>query len=136
MKLFLNGIFSYNMNFHISLTHEGKYSPSWSSRSQMFFKIGGSQKFRKFYRKTPVLVSLLNKFVGLKACNFTKKRHQHRCFLVKFAYFFTTLFLQNTAKAAFAHHANWLLFNREYWSYKDHNQKINPKNLYSSMILT
>ena len=29
-------------------------------------------KFREFYRKTPVLNSLFNKSVGLKACNFIR----------------------------------------------------------------
>ena len=38
-----------------------------------------SKKFRKFHRKTPVLKSLLNKVAGLKTCNFTNKRFQHRC---------------------------------------------------------
>ena len=37
-----------------------------------------SLKFRKFYRKTPVLQSLFNKVAGLKTCNFIKKRPQHR----------------------------------------------------------
>ena len=41
-------------------------------------------KFRKFYRKTPVLESL-----------FIKKRLQHRCFLVKFAKFLRTPILKN-----------------------------------------
>ena len=35
----------------------------------------------------PVLESLLNKVAGLKTCNFMKKRHQHRCFPVKFTKF-------------------------------------------------
>ena len=50
-----------------------------SSRSQMFFKIVVLKKFRKFYRKTLVLESLLTFFI--------KKRLQHRCFPVKFAKF-------------------------------------------------
>ena len=56
-----------------------------------------SQKFRKFHRKTPVLESLFNKAAGLKACNFIKKRLEHRCFPVKFAKFLRTTFLQNTS---------------------------------------
>ena len=31
--------------------------------------------------------TLFNKVTGLKICNFIKKRHQHRCFYVKFAKF-------------------------------------------------
>ena len=34
--------------------------------------------------KTPVLVSLFNKFARLKACNFIEVRLQHKCFPVKF----------------------------------------------------
>ena len=33
-------------------------------------------------KKTPVLDSLFNKFAGMKACKFIKKRLQHRCFPV------------------------------------------------------
>ena len=43
--------------------------------------------FCKFHRKTPVLESVFNKVAGLQACDFTKKRLQHKCFPVKFAKF-------------------------------------------------
>ena len=43
-----------------------------------------SKKFSKFHRKIPVLESL---FDGLQACNFIKKRLQHKWFPVKFAKF-------------------------------------------------
>ena len=38
----------------------------------------------------PVLESLFNKVTGLKACNFTKKRLQHRSFHVKFEKYLRT----------------------------------------------
>ena len=73
-----------------------------SSPSQTFFKIGALKKFRNIHRKTPVLESLFNKFAGLKASNFIKKRLQYRCFPL------------NTAKslraAFFIELLRWLLF--------------------------
>ena len=42
--------------------------------------------------KTSVLESLFNKFIGLQACNFTKKRLQHRRFPVNIANFKNTYF--------------------------------------------
>ena len=56
-----------------------------SSLSQMFFKIGVLKNFAKFTRK-----HLCKDVAGLKACNFVKKRLQHRRFLVKFAKFSKT----------------------------------------------
>ena len=52
------------------------------------------KKFCKFHRKTHVIESLFSKVVGLKDCNFTKKRLQHRCFPVKFAKFLRTPILK------------------------------------------
>ena len=42
--------------------------------------------------KTAVLETLYNKEACRKACNFTKKRHQHRCFPANIAKFLKTLF--------------------------------------------
>ena len=56
-----------------------------SSLSQMFFKIGVLKNFAKFTRK-----HLCKDVARLKACNFVKKRLQHRHFLVKFAKFSKT----------------------------------------------
>ena len=58
----------------------------------MFFKISALKKFRKFHSKTPVLESVFDEIAGLKACNFAKKKLQHRRYLVKFAKFLKTLF--------------------------------------------
>ena len=60
-----------------------------------------SEKFCKFLRKIFVLQSLFNKVAGLKTCNFINKRLQHKCFLVKFAKFLRTPFLQNTSGGYF-----------------------------------
>ena len=70
----------------------------FSSPSQMFFKISFLKMFSffKYHRRTSVLESLFNKVRGIQACNFIKKRLQHRCFLVKLA-----PFLQNTSGGCF-----------------------------------
>ena len=51
--------------------------------------------------KLPVLEPLFNKYAGLKAFNFIKKRLQHRCFPVKIAKFLEIPF--------FTEHIKWLL---------------------------
>ena len=51
--------------------------------------------FAIFIGKKPVLESLLNKDVGLQACNFIKKRLQHRYFPVNIAKFLRTRILRN-----------------------------------------
>ena len=71
-------------------------------RLLMFFEKGfckGSQ----FHRKTPELESLINKVVGVQACNVIKKRPQNSCFPVKFAKFLRITF--------FTEHPRWLLLD-------------------------
>ena len=68
---------------------------SKSSLSQMFFKTG-SLKDWQYPQKTPVLESLFEKVAGLKACNFIKKRPQHRCFPVNIAKFLRATFFNRT----------------------------------------
>ena len=63
-----------------------------SSRSQMFFKIG---IFKNFVNLTEKHSKICQKNRGLNTFNFFKKRIQHRCFLLKFAKFLRTTFLQN-----------------------------------------
>ena len=46
---------------------------------------------------TTVLESLFNKVKGLQACNFIKKRLQHRCFSVNIAKFLRASILKNIA---------------------------------------
>ena len=53
------------------------------------------------YRKTLVLESLFTKVAGLRACNFIKKKLQHRYFPVGIAKFLRTPFLLNTTSGGF-----------------------------------
>ena len=62
-----------------------------NSRWQMFFKIGARESLAIFTEKR------------LKACDFIKKRLQHRCFPVNIAKFLRTAF--------FIEHLWWLLLN-------------------------
>ena len=68
-------------------------------------------KIRNMHRKTPVLESLFNKLAGQKACNFIKKRFQHRCFPKNIAEFSRIAF--------FIQHLLWLSSNNylQYWTY-------------------
>ena len=50
----------------------------------MFFKIAVLKNFAVTVKKTPVLECLFDKFAGLQACIFTKRRLRHWCFLKKF----------------------------------------------------
>ena len=45
-----------------------------------------------FIGKTPVLESLFSELAGIHACNFIKKRHQHRFFPVNIAKLFNGCF--------------------------------------------
>ena len=88
---FLNNFIQFSMQ-HITTIR--------SSRSQMFFEIG-VLKVWNIHRKTPVLESLFSKIASLEACNFIKKRLQHRCFPMNIAKFFRNFF--------FPKHHRWLL---------------------------
>ena len=70
-----------------------------SSCWQMFFEIGVIKNFAIFTGKH--LESLCNEVAELKACNFIKKRLQHKCFLVNIAKFLITAFLNNTSGGCF-----------------------------------
>ena len=76
----------------------------------VFYKKSCFAQFRKFHWKTTVIESLFNKVADLQACNFTKKRLQHRCFPVKFVKFFRTTILKNICER--------LLLAGELWNYK------------------
>ena len=68
------------------------YISSISSRPQMFLKVGVLKNFANFTGKH---------LWGPQACNFIKKRLQHRCFPVKLAKFLRTPFLKNTSGGCF-----------------------------------
>ena len=52
-------------------------------------------------QEIPVLESLINKVVGLNACNLIKKRLKHRYFPVKFVKFLRTPILKTSANDCF-----------------------------------
>ena len=58
----------------------------------MFFKIGVVKNFAIFIGNICVGLFLI-KLQPFKACNFIKKRLQHKCFLVNIAKFLRTAFL-------------------------------------------
>ena len=60
-----------------------------------FVKASVSKNFANFTGKHLGRSLFFNKVAGLKACNFMKKRLQHRCFPVKFAKFLRTHILSN-----------------------------------------
>ena len=73
-----------------------------NNRSQIFLKVGALKNFRKIHRETPLLESLFNKVVSLQACNFIKKRLQHRRFALNIAKFLRKTFYRTSLVAAFA----------------------------------
>ena len=88
---FLNNFIQFSMQYITTIR---------TSRSQMFFEIG-VLKVCNIHRKTPVLESLFSKVASLEACNFIKKRLQHRCFPVNIAKFLIKLYLKNTTGGCF-----------------------------------
>ena len=50
--------------------------------------------------KTSVLESLFNNIAGLKACNFIKKRLQHKVFSCKYCEIFKKIFFDRTSPVA------------------------------------
>ena len=81
----------------------------------MFFKIGVPKSFTNITEKHLCWSLPLNKVAGLKACNFIKKRLQHRCLPVKFAKFLRTPF--------FTEYLLWLLLNGNFSLVRLHNNK-------------
>ena len=65
-------------------------------------------KISQYSQKKPVLESLFNKVTGLQACNFTKGRLQHRCFLVNIAKFWRTAILKNICERLLLYTVNIL----------------------------
>ena len=58
-------------------------------------------RFSNILRKTLVFESLFNEVAGLQACNFIKKKLQHRCFPVNIAKFLRIPILRNSWKQLF-----------------------------------
>ena len=70
-------------------------------QKQMFFKMGILKNLANFTGKHLCWSLFLIKLQAFQACNFIKKRLQHRCFPMKFAKFIRTPFLKE--------HLRWLL---------------------------
>ena len=65
------------------------------SPQEAFYRKSCSWKFRNIHTKTSVLESLFNKVAYLRACSFTKKRLQGRCFPANIVKFLRTSILKN-----------------------------------------
>ena len=81
----------------VFLTHLDWYYKS--SHSQLFLKIDVLE-IRYIRRKTPVFESLFNKFAGLKACNFIKKRVKHWVFSCEYCKIFKNSIFYRTLLVA------------------------------------
>ena len=82
------------------------------------------KSFENFTGKTPVLESLFKKVAGPQACDFIKKRLQHRCFPVNVREFFKAPFL--------IEHLRWPLFKIS----KSNNPTICPKIFHQYYLST
>ena len=82
-----------------------KSAISRSSRSQIFFKIG-ILKISQYSQESTCVGSLYNKVAGVKACNFIKKKLQHRCFPVSIAKFLRTVFVYNASGGCLSNSLN------------------------------
>ena len=69
---------------------------------------------------TPLLESLFNKVTGLQACNFIKRRLQHKCFHVKFAKFFRASFFYRTLPLAVCEDRRFLYGSLLLWTAKEY----------------
>ena len=63
-----------------------------SSRLKMYFRVGVLKNFAMFIEKHLCWRLSLDKYAGLKVCNFIKKRLQHSFFRVKYETFLRTSF--------------------------------------------
>ena len=88
---FLNNFIQFSMQYTTTIR---------SSRSQVFFEIS-VLNVCNIHRKMPVSESLFSKVASLEACNFIKKRLQHRCFPVNIAKFLRKFYLKNTTGGCF-----------------------------------
>ena len=92
LKSLFSGVLGFCMLYETLTLQEQSFTDVLQSRC--------SSKFFKFHWKIPALEALFNNVAGLKGCNFIKKKLQHRCFPVKFAKLFRTLFYRTLLVAA------------------------------------
>ena len=96
-----------------------------NSCSQIFFKIVVLKIFKNFTRNICIGV-FFNKVTGPQACNFIKKKPQHRCFCAKFLKFSITLHYSTNQVAASKNiNCNTKFFERSSVSQggKDHTRR-------------
>ena len=91
----MHNIFWESHNFWLFMIH---FPELQKQPPQVFYQERCSLKFRNIHRKTPVLESLFHKAASLQACNFVKKRFQHRCFPVNIAQFLRIAILKNNCE--------------------------------------
>ena len=97
----------YVINFPIYICHQ--IPDEFKVQKQppvVFWKKKISEKLRNIHRKTSVLESLFNKVTGLQACNFTKKRLQHRRFPENIANYFEKHLRTATSDSSYILHKN------------------------------
>ena len=87
------------------------------SIKKMFLKIS------QYPQEAPVLESLFKKVAALQACNFIKKRPQHRCFPVNIAKFLRLPIFKNICERLFFDYFNGSLL---------HGPKVSRSRLYES----
>ena len=83
-----------NLSYHLCLVEKKKQPPV------VFYKKSSSKKLCNSCRKAPALESLFNDVAGLNACNFYKKRLQHKFFPVDIVKFLRTYFKEHLRTAA------------------------------------
>ena len=74
--------------------HDGSTNQRFSIKTLLL-------RFYNILRKILVFESLFNEVAGLQACNFIKKKLQHRCFPVNIAKFLRIPILRNSWKQLF-----------------------------------
>ena len=99
-----------NKYFYISSNRDTLFWCNRSSHRRCSIEKGVLKNFAKFTENHLCQSLFFNKVEGLRPKTLLKKRLWHRCFLVNFAKFFRTSFLQNTSGRLLLVHQ--LLFDR------------------------
>ena len=89
-------------------------------------------KIHKFRRKKPALESLFNKVSGLEACNFIKKRFQHRFFPGRFAKSLRTPILKSSCEQLLLELI--IVFLKKSWELRNRQLRNWQRNLFSEFF--
>ena len=98
ITVFVFALFRYNQGYYYR-----------SSRLEVFCKKGVLRNFAKFTGKHLCQSLFFNKVACLRPATLLKMRLWHRCFLVNFAKFLRTSFLQNISSSCFCYYQDVLL---------------------------